>query len=215
MLVEDHPEYREVIEIALKSEQDIELVSKFGAAEVALRSLQNLNQGPKPDIILLDLNLPGMSGLDALPHFSVELPNANVIILTQSDRESDVLSAISHGASGYLLKQSTVQKIKETIRIVHSGGASLDSRIAKYIFKTLQSRSQHEPEKILSARELQVLVLLGDGLLKKEIGEKLNISFSTVATHIRHIYEKLNVLNAPAAVSKAYRAGILPISEDD
>lgn len=107
MMVEDHPEYREGIALALETEDDVELISKFGTAERALRHLQVRHQPQKPDVILLDLNLPGISGLEALPYFRTCLPDAKVIILTQSDCETDVLAAISAGAAGYLLKSET------------------------------------------------------------------------------------------------------------
>ncbi|MDF7799085.1 response regulator transcription factor [Pontiellaceae bacterium B1224] len=211
MLVEDSPEYRDVIEIAINKETNMVLSGTFGAAEVALRSLQDPVQSTKPDIILLDLNLPGMSGLDAIPWIGKYAPAAKIIILTQSNREADVLQAISQGASGYLLKSSTVKQIKEGIRSIMNGNALLDGGVARYITDAIKTKSAKVPlEKPLSEREMEILTLLGDGLVKKEIANRLDISFGTVATHIRHIYEKLHVENAPAAISKAYKSGILP-----
>lgn len=211
MMVEDHPDYRDGISLALETEKDIELTSKFGTAERALRSLQEQSGGPAPDIILLDLNLPGISGLEALPYFRSYAPKAKIIVLTQSDNEADVLRAISEGASGYLLKKSTLDQITEGIRIVADGGASLDASVAKYILNTLQSRAPTAEQQVkLSSRELEILKLLGEGLLKKQIADRLDISIPTVATHIRHLYDKLQVQNAPAAITQAYRTGILP-----
>ncbi|MEY3897573.1 MAG: Response regulator protein VraR, partial [Verrucomicrobiota bacterium] len=103
MMIEDHPEYREIVELALSKESDMELTSQFGTTERALRSLQDREVHEEPDIILLDLHLPGVGGLEAIPHFSTEMPGAKIIILTQSNREEDVLKAIMLGASGYLL----------------------------------------------------------------------------------------------------------------
>ena len=211
MLVEDHPEYREVIAIAVGKEPDLELTGTFGAAEVALRSLQDLTTRIEPEIVLLDINLPGMSGLEAIPFFRSASPDAKIIILSQSDKEADVLRAITKGAAGYLLKSSTVRQIKEGIRGVTKGDAPLDAGVAKYIMQTLKaSPPLEESGRALSPRELEILSLLGDGLVKKEIGDQLNITYGTVATHVRNIYEKLNVINAPAAITKAYRSGILP-----
>lgn len=209
MLVEDHPEYREIISFALGKEKDIELGNQFGTSEEALRSLQDRSLRLEPDVILLDLNLPGMSGLEAIPYFRTSIPDSKIIVLTQSDKEADILCAITQGASGYLLKSATLKQITEGIRTVNSGGASLDSAIAKFILSTLQTKlPEVEVENLLTERELETLSLLADGLLKKEIAEQLGISITTVATHVGNIYDKLNVQNAPAAVAKAFRMGI-------
>lgn len=212
MLVEDHPRYREVIELAIEEQADMQMSGKFGAAEVALRSLQDMTSRVEPDTILLDLNLPSMSGLEALPYFKQAAPLAKVIVLTQSNKESDVLQAIQSGADGYLLKSSSIKEITQAIRLVMSGGATLDANVARFIIAQLQSRPHktEEPQVELSTREIQILTLLGEGLQKKEIAEQLGIGSSTVATFVKRIYEKLNVTNAPAAITKAYKTGILP-----
>lgn len=212
MMVEDHPEYREIVELAIGRQPDMKLVSQFGTVERALRSLNERQSAPKTDLILLDLNLPGMTGLEAIPYFTRELPDTKIIVLTQSDSEEDVLKAIMLGASGYLLKSSTVSQLTEAIRTVSSGGASLDPTVARFVLKTLKSKlPQEEFSQVLTEREMEVLKLLGDGLVKKEIANKLNISVTTVVTHVSHIYEKLNVKNAPSAIAKGFRLGLLPI----
>ncbi len=211
MLVEDHPGYREVIERAIKRDPNLYLSSQYGTAEIALRSVQDANASTNLDIILLDLNLPGMSGLEAIPWFKKYIPKCEILVLTQSDKEEDILAAITAGASGYLLKSATIKRIKESIETVVDGGASLDPNVALYILKKLKAAPTiDKPQKALSERELEILLLLGEGLVKKEIASKLEIGATTVAYHVRHIYEKLNVVNAPAAVAKAYQAGILP-----
>jgi DNA-binding NarL/FixJ family response regulator len=214
MMVEDHPEYREIVELALGRETDMELTSQFGTTERALRSLRDHEEREKPDIILLDLHLPGVGGLEAIPHFSTEIPDAKIIILTQSNREDDVLKAIMLGASGYLLKSSTVKQLTEGIRTVMEGGATLDVKVAKFVLKTLKTKlPPSEIEHLLSKRELEVLSMLAEGRVKKEIAEGLHISLTTVVSHVGHIYEKLNAPNAPAAIAKAFQLGILPISK--
>lgn len=211
MLVEDHPEYRDVIELALKDQADMQLISQVGSAERALQILQNRMNDKTIDLILLDLNLPGKSGIEALPLLRARCPQAKFIVLTQSDNESDVLRAAQAGASGYLLKSSTVTQIVEAIRTVADGGALLGSGVANYILHKLQSRlSLVGLRDSLSHREIEILSLIGEGQLKKEIAHTLGISTATVATYIRRIYEKLDVQNAPAAITQAYRAGILP-----
>ncbi|MBT5903990.1 MAG: response regulator transcription factor, partial [Opitutaceae bacterium] len=154
---------------------------------------------------------PGMSGLEAISWFKKYLPKVEIIILTQSDKESDVMEAIAEGAGGYLLKSSTVKQIQEAIETVSEGGASLDANVARYILDKLKGVSvKDKNQRNLSDRESEILNLLSEGLVKKEIADKLEISVSTVAYHVRHIYEKLNVVNAPAAVAKAFQSGILP-----
>jgi DNA-binding NarL/FixJ family response regulator len=210
MLVEDNKDYREVVNLAINEEQDIEIMDQYGTAEIALRSLQSLS-APCPDIILLDLRLPGMSGLDSLRYFREYASEAKVVILTQSDQEADVLRAILLGASGYLLKSARVKEIVDGIRLVHGGGATLDPSVAKFLLQNLQSRLPRENLDIgLSDRELEILKLLSEGLVKKQIAEKLSIGYATVDTHVGHIYEKLHVNNAPSAVGKAYKLGLFP-----
>jgi len=216
MLVEDHPEYRDAIELALAKESGMELTSQFGTAERALRNLKHAKKYKVPDVILLDLNLPGMDGLDALPLFSAALPTVKIIILTQSDREADVLKAITLGAAGYLLKSATLKQITEGIRKVYRGGASLDSKVAQFILKTLKTiLPPDEIKQSLTEREMEVLTLLAEGCVKKEIADRLCISSTTVVTHVSHIYEKLNATNAPSAINKAYRMGIFPTRKAD
>ena len=210
MLVEDNPDYRDVVALALEDESDITLLSQFGTAEIALRSLRNTPNFQQPDLILLDPNLPGMSGIEALPHFSATLSDCRVLILTQSDREEDVLKAVSQGADGYLLKASDLSSITSAIRNVMAGGASLDSNVARLVLDKLQnSLPKEEDDTNLTKREHEILKLLAEGLVKKEIADQLNIGYSTVDTHVSHIYEKLEVRNAPSAVSQAFRKGLL------
>lgn len=209
ILVEDSQDYRDIITLTLGAESDIELIHQFGTSEAALRELKAMPEAKKCDLILLDLRLPGMSGLEALPHFREALPDVPIIVLTQSDNEADVLTAISLGAAGYLLKSSTLDKLTEGIRTVMAGGAALDGSIASFILQTLQTKlAPKEINHTLTRRELEILTLISDGLVKKEIAEQLAISFATVDTHIRHIYEKLNVQNAPSAVRKAFNLGL-------
>lgn len=211
LLIEDHWGYRQVLERAITRLPDLELINQFGTAEGALRSLKTVTPENNPDVILLDLKLPGMSGLETIPWLKKYVEKSKIIILTQSDKEADVLGAISLGASGYLLKSATVSQITEGIHTVMNGGASLDPGVAKFILKIVQTQSGQPKAKFLkplSEREKEILSLLADGLLKKQIADKLGISITTVAYHVKHIYEKLHVQNAPSAVAKAFRMGI-------
>ncbi len=211
MLVEDHLGYRSMLIRALKQAAKIKSISDFSTAEVALRALEKMKPEHAPDLLLLDLNLPGMSGLESLPWFKKYAPKLKVIILTQSTVEEDIFQAMSSGASGYLLKSATISQITEAIQSVQSGGASIDPKIAKYILKHL---NQHISKKVtlrkpLSDRELQILTLLAEGKARKEISNELTISLNTVAYHVDHIFEKLNVENTPAAVAQGFRSGLL------
>jgi len=209
MLVEDSRDYREIVAMALTHETDIELTGQFSTAEIALRNLQAQPSAEHPALILLDLRLPGMDGLEALPRFLAIAPGAKIVVLTQSKKEADVLRAISRGASVYLLKSSTVSQINEGIHTVMAGGASLDAGVARFILDRLKTRlPKAEAEQLLTERELEILTLLGEGLVKKEIADRLKISYTTVDSHVAHIYEKLGVRNAPAAVNKAYLVGL-------
>lgn len=208
MLVEDHPKYRKVIEMAINAEPTMELVSMYGAAEVALRSASDMESRDTPNIILLDLNLPGISGLDAISKFIEVMPSAKIIVLTQSNAEADITRAVKTGASGYLLKSSTVTQIVDGIRTVAAGGASLDGDVALHLLKMVQNPPKKESAIVLSTREREILTLLSQGMLKKEIARELDISYGSVATYIRRLYEKLDVQNAPAAIDKAHRIGV-------
>ncbi len=208
ILVEDHPEYREVIEMTLAMEPDMKLTGAFGSAEGALHGLLHLSQHKDTDIVLLDLNLPGMSGLEAMPLITEAAPHTKIIVLSQSDKEADVLQAITLGAAGYLLKSATDTQITEGIRIVLNGGASLDSGIARFILNALKEKRPKAPAPALSKREMEVLTLMAEGHVQKEIAERLAISNYTVNDHVNRIYEKLHVANAPAAVDKAHRFGL-------
>ena len=214
IMVEDHPEYREIVEMALSRQDDMQLTDQFGTAERALQHLQIGRLDAMPDVILLDLNLPGMGGLEALEQIPKVAPDAKIIILTQSDQEDDVLNAIMLGASGYLLKSSTVGQIVEGIKLVKQGGASLDSRIARFVIDSLKTKlPHHELEQMLSEREIQVLELLADGLVKKQIALKLGIGVTTVVSHVAHIYDKLEASNAPSAIAKGFKLGILQVND--
>lgn len=211
MLVEDHPEYREVLELAIAKAPDLELAGEFGTAERALRTILDGEFRLPPQVVLLDLNLPGMGGIESIPHFIAAVPGIKILVLTQSEQEADVLAAISNGASGYLLKSSTVKRITDAIRAVTKGGASLDPKVAGFILKTLRGNTPQIEANApsLTDRELEIIALLAEGLVKKEIADKLGIGTSTVVTHVGHIYEKLQASNVASAINKAHRLGFL------
>lgn len=208
MLVEDSAEYRRIVCLALGDQPDMRLAGQFGTAEVAIRSLTSLPADEAPDVILLDLRLPGLGGLDAIPQIRAAAAAAKIIVLSRSDASDDVLRAIEAGVSGYLLKSATLDEIAAGIRNVAAGEAALDKHVARHILESLRARTG-APATILTDREREVLALLAEGLVKKQIAKRLQIGYATVDTHVSHIYAKLNVANAPAAVSRAYQRGLL------
>ena len=209
MVVEDNVDYRTVVALAIDDTADMELTGLFGTTEIALRTLETTNVSDQPDILLLDLRLPGMSGLDALPLIHAASPTTRIIILSQSDAPSDIVQAISSGVSGYLLKSARLKEITEAIRTVSKGGGFLDKNVAQFILEKMTTKELFQIN-ALTERENEILLMLSEGLVKKEIATQLGIGYSTVDTHVSHIYKKLGVSNAPAAVSKAYQSGILP-----
>ena len=213
LLIEDNPEFGRAVELVFKRTPEMELVYTTGSAERALTWLNSRQEGECPDVILLDLTLLGMSGLDALPKLRDLRPETKIIALTQSNREADVVKAISLGANGYLLKGSDLHDIKAGIQTVMDNGAPLDHQVAQYIVKMVQTDDTLSADKascLLTERETEILNKLAQGMVKKQIADDLKISTHTVSNHVRHIYEKLKVPNGPAAVNKAFRTGILP-----
>lgn len=211
MLVEDNPQYREIIEIALLEEPNIELVAQFGAVEVALHSLREESFSENVDIMLLDVRLPGMSGVDAIAQIKEVAPRLKIIMLTQSDMEADVIRAIQSGAEGYLLKSVSIKEITQGIQTVVEGGAPLEPSIAKFVMQAMRGeRPKAKLDIQLTPREKDILELLSNGLAKKQIAGELNISAHTVGEYVKNIYTKLKVQNAPAAVAKAYKSGLFP-----
>ena len=210
MLVEDNPDYRQAVSLALADESWIENMRIFGAAEVALRALQTGQQEPAPGIILLDIGLPGLSGVEVIRDFQSLCPQAQIIMLTQSRDQADVIEAIRQGAAGYLLKSASMDQLIEGIRTVMEGGTPLDPSVARHLIDAISGQRHQVADGIeLSPRELEVLRLMGEGMLKKQIADVLKISEHTVAFHVKHVYQKLDVNNSPAAIDKAHRAGIL------
>lgn len=214
MIIEDNPAYRKGISLAIERTDGMECCREFGTAAIALREIPSFSDEEAPSLILLDLNLPGISGLDALPQIKALLPEARVIILTQSDMQEDVLRAIELGAAGYLLKASSIPQLLEGIQTVHDGGATLDPGLASLIMHSLKTgQRKAEPSIKLSKREREVITRIAEGAVQKEIAGQLGLSIYTINEYIASIYKKLNVHNAPAAVAKAYKTGILPHSK--
>lgn len=208
-IIEDNPSFLETLTLTIEWDDSLQLLSKFGTAEIALRELSKSLE--KPDLILLDLHLPGMSGLEALPLLFRYCPQSKVLVLSQSDAQRDTLRAITLGASGYLLKSNDMESLLNGIKIIHQGGALIDPAIACYLMDALKrTKREHDEHPIpLSERETEILQLLAEGKIKKEIADHFDISYNTVDSYVRRIFEKLDARNAPAAISIGHRLGLI------
>lgn len=198
MLVDDHPAFRKGMAALIESEPDLRVVAETGdggeALEVYRRSL--------PDIVLMDLRLPGMGGVEAIIAIRKEFPDARVIVLTTFDTDEDIFRAIQSGAKSYLLKDTPEDELSATIRAVHAGNCSLPGKVAE----RLAARQQRAD---LSQRETEVLSLLVKGRSNKEISANLFISEDTVKAHLKTLFAKLNVNDRTDAAISAVRHGIV------
>jgi len=179
----------------------------FSNCEDALKDIDAYNISA--DVILLDIRLPGMSGIEAIPAFREKLPATKIIILTIHDDNDNIFKAICAGASGYLLKDSSSDKILQSIEDVLNGGAPINIQIASKMLEMFRKFNSPAQDYGLSVREKEILEQLVEGYSKKEISNRLNISYHTVDMHMRKIYEKLEVSSRSGAVAKALKEKIL------
>lgn len=202
--IEDHLEFRESLSYILQSTEGFRCIGKYGSAEEALSHM------PEPDVVLLDLNLPGMSGIEAVERLKRKFPESRILILTVFEDADHVFPAILSGADGYILKKTPPIRLLQAIEDAAAGGSPMTPVIAK---KTLDLFKRYVPHKNhddpLTSREREILSLLVDGFGNDEISTKLFISPQTVRNHIRHIYEKLHVHSKSQAVIKALKEGFV------
>lgn len=200
-LVEDHADSRRVLARVLNRSATIKCPQTFATCEDALAALRTM---ARPDVILLDVGLPGMSGIEGIRHFKELAPATHVIILTVYDDQEKVFKAICAGASGYLLKTADEDAIAAAIHDVLQGGSPITPRVARLVLNMFATRSAPPAQDYgLSEREHEVLDLMVRGLVKKEIADRLNLSYHTVDNHLRSIYTKLQVHTRGGAVAKA------------
>jgi DNA-binding NarL/FixJ family response regulator len=198
-IVEDDAGLRENLVRLIENSPGFRCSSQHATAENALKEIPQAN----PEVVLMDINLPGLNGMECVRRLKPMLPAVQIIMLTAYNKIEHIYDALSAGATGYLLKQAKPEDLLAAIRDVHEGGSPINSSIARKIVQSFQKTAAVGGEvATLSPRELEVLELLAKGYLYKEISEKLDISFSTVRTHVRHIYEKLHVRSRTEAVTK-------------
>lgn len=204
-LVEDNATYRSAIARTLNQAAGLHCAGAFGSCEEALRRLP---ADPPPEVILLDIGLPGLSGLDGIPRFKALSPATQILILTVFEDTDKIFRAICAGASGYLLKTSPADQIAHAIREVLGGGAPMTPQIARSVLNLFARLAGPPPEQDLSQRERETLELLVQGLTTKEIADRLALSIHTVDTHLRNIYRKLHVHSRAGAVARALQAHV-------
>ncbi len=201
-LVEDNHTFRNTIARVLGRVEGVECSQHFPNAEDALDAMMG---GGVPDVVLLDVELPGQNGIEAVRKIKSLSPATRVVMLTVFDDHEKVFKAICAGASGYLLKTSPVDRIVESIHEALAGGAPMTPRVASSVLQMFSNMAQPKQDYGLTEREQSILELMTQGLIKKEIADKLSVSYHTVDTHLRNIYTKLHVHSRTGAVAKALK----------
>jgi NarL family two-component system response regulator LiaR len=211
LLVDDHDIVREGQRALISTEPGMEVAGEAKDGNEAI----NLAKSLKPDVILLDLNMPKKDGLAVIQEIQEENLEFRILVLTSFTEDEKVYAAIKAGALGYLLKDSTPQQILSAIRDVSRGETSLGPRIAQKLMREIQKTSvAPKTEEPLTVRELEVLKLVAEGLTNQEIAEKLVISEKTVRTHMTHILAKLHLANRTQAALYALREGLADLKSD-
>ena len=203
---EDNSNLREGISFLIQSTPQLDLLATFSNADTVKVDTEEL----KPDVILMDIDMPGTNGIDAVAIVKAVSPKTQVIMLTVFDNEEKIFNAIRNGASGYLLKHTPPSEIIDSIFDVNKGGSPMTANVARKVLQYFQSQPKaHKQDYNLSERELQIVKGLVSGYSYKAIAAELFISIDTVRSHIRRIYEKLHVNSKTEAVLKAINEGLV------
>ncbi|MDX1644323.1 MAG: response regulator transcription factor [Thermoanaerobaculia bacterium] len=204
-IVEDNAKLRRDLATLLAAEADIEVALAVDRAEDALAAL---DEDPPPDVVLMDIGLPGMSGIDGTARLASRSPATRVVVLTVHGEDQKVFDAICGGACGYLLKPSAPERIVTAVRQASRGAAPMNAYIASKVLAMFARLAPRQPvvnDYGLTEREREILQLLVDGLTMQQIAGRLLVSYHTVDTHLRNIYEKLHVHTRSKAVAKALK----------
>lgn len=201
LIVDDHPVVRDGLRGIFQGDDDFEVVGEAADGAEGIRLAGSL----QPDVILMDLRMPGMDGASAIRTLAEQGSRAHVLVLTTYDTDADVVPAIEAGATGYLLKDSPRAELVRAVRAAHRGESVLAPSVATRLVSQLRSPAQDA----LSDRELEVLTIIAQGETNRGTAARLFISEATVKTHLLHIYAKLDVNDRAAAVATAYERGLL------
>jgi DNA-binding NarL/FixJ family response regulator len=203
-IVEDNEQLRGTLARVIGRAEGFRCVSQYPDAESALEGLPK----DKPEVVLMDINLPGINGVECVRRLKQTAPSIQSVMLTVYEDTDNIFAALAAGAAGYLLKRTKSAELLEAIREVHRGGSPMTTHIARKVTQSfLKAGPSTKSAENLSEREQQVLDCLSQGFLYKEIADKLGISYETVHTYIRRIYEKLQVRTRTEAVAKFLRKG--------
>ncbi|MDB6018255.1 MAG: DNA-binding response regulator [Pedosphaera sp.] len=201
-IVDDEKELRNSIQTFVNGQPGFRCVSAYSSAEAALQGVP----ADKADVVLMDINMEGMSGIECVARLKALMPETQVLMLTVYEDTDQIFQALSAGANGYLLKRLSPSKLLNAIRDVHGGGSPMSSSIARKVVGHFQNKVQAGGKNTqLSPREEAVLDGLAKGLIYKQIADQLGISIDTIRTHIKHIYAKLHVQTRTQAVAKYLR----------
>jgi DNA-binding NarL/FixJ family response regulator len=201
-IVEDNEQLRGTLARVINRAEGFRCLSQYPDAEAAVEALPR----DRPDVVLMDINLPGMNGVECVRRLKQLAPDSLVIMLTVYEDTENIFNALAAGASGYLLKRTPRAELLDAIREVHRGGSPMTTHIARKVVQSFQQTgASSQPTERLSPREQEVLDCLSKGFLYKEIADILGIGYETVHTYIRRIYEKLQVRTRTEAVAKFLR----------
>jgi len=198
-IVDDEKDLRQSITTFVNGSPGFRCLSAYSSAAAALKGLPT----DRPDVVLMDINLGTMNGIECVERLTAEIPTMQILMLTVYEDTDQIFKALAAGASGYLLKRSSPAKLLQAIREVHEGGSPMSSSIARKVVASFQKSKQPDGKKShLSPREEMVLKCLAQGLTYKQIADQLEISIDTIRTYLRRVYEKLHVQSRTEAVAK-------------
>ena len=196
-IAEDLPEIRSALERLIREQKDMVLASSSSDGAEAAASIINA----QPDVVIMDINMPGISGIECIRKIKADCPGTEFMIFTIYENDEKIFDAMAAGASGYMLKKTPPEKMVEAIKELHNGGSPMSSMVARKVISHF-NENKNKASDCLTNKENEILVLLSKGFLYKEIAAKLSITVGTVTQHIHNIYEKLHVTNKTEAINK-------------